>query len=56
MNRDAPVNDGIVNGSFEANPGERGSEITHDVDGWFGVRAQTVNQEDRCRSGSASEF
>jgi len=45
VNRDAPVNEGIVNGSFEANPGERGSEITHDVDGWFGVRAQTVNQE-----------
>ena len=45
VNRDAPVNDGIVNGSFEANTGERGWEITHDVDGWYGVRAQTVNQE-----------
>ncbi len=44
VNRDAPVNDGIVNGSFESYQGERGSTIT-EIDGWFGVRAQTVNQE-----------
>ncbi len=37
--------DGIVNGSFESYVGEKGSTITHDVEGWYGVQAQTVNQE-----------
>ncbi len=40
-----PVNDGIVNGSFEFYTGPNGRTITHDVEGWHGVNAQTVNRD-----------